>query len=91
MRSFILPPSPPREAVRLQQTPAAALASTQPDHPPSQSITAKPSAVWAKVPAAINRMRASFASAEAVHQARLDRGFSGPERHLLVRYTSSAK
>jgi hypothetical protein len=51
----------------------------------------KPPSSWRKLAAGLNRLRASFARADAVHQARLDSALNGPERHLLVRYTSSIK
>jgi hypothetical protein len=92
VRSFNLPLSPPREASGLPQTPAPALASAQPDHPPSpRPVPVKPPSSWRKLAAGLNRLRASFARADAVHQARLDSALNGPERHLLVRYTSSIK
>lgn len=92
VRSFSLPSSPPREAPGLPQPAAAAPAPTQPDHPPSyRSAAVKPRSAWQKARAAVNRLRASFARSEAVHQARLDGALSGPERHLLVRYTCSVK
>ena len=91
MRSFSMPSSPPREASALPQKPAAP-ASAKPDHPPSNpSATAKPHTVWQKMASGFNLLRASFARADAVHQARLDSALSGPERHLLVRYTTSVK
>ena len=41
--------------------------------------------------ALLGRVQASFARAEAVHQARLDAYWAGPDRHLLTHYAWSAK
>ena len=91
MPSFNLPASPFREAPALPQPAAPALHPAPPDHPPSSGPVSPGLSKARRVFAAITRLQASFARSEAVHQSRMDAFWTGPERHLLVRYSWSAK
>mgnify|MGYP000269688635 CR=1 FL=1 len=65
-------------------------------HPPSADATPAtasmtPGKERISVFSMLVRLHASFARAEAVHQARLDDFWAGPERHMLAHYTYSVK
>ena len=67
-----------------------------PQHPPSAVATPAaasmtPGKERISVFSMLVRLHTSFARAEAVHQARLDDFWAGPERHMLAHYTYSAK
>ena len=103
MRYFNLPslsiePSRHPAAGESETTPLPETDQPQPaqEHPPSDvAITATASMTPRKerisVFSMLVRLYASFARAEAVHQARLDDFWAGPERHMLAHYTYSAK
>lgn len=94
MRHFNLPASLSNDLPQLPQATVPRTApAVPPEHPPSAvPKTGKaPPHGWKALLAALSRLRASFAHAEAVHQARLDACWSGPERHLMAHYTRSVK
>ncbi|MBP3035652.1 hypothetical protein J2M53_05185 [Arthrobacter sp. zg-ZUI100] len=104
MRYFNLPslsiePSPHLPAAgECESSPLPESDQTYPaqEHPPSDVATTatasmKPRKERISVFSMLVRLHASFARAEAVHQARLDDFWAGPERHMLAHYTYSAK
>lgn len=91
MPNFSLPISLSPEAPQLIETPALPRAAATGQPPSAAAAPQTPRGTRKEVSAMFNRLLASFARSEAVHQARLDQCWSGPHWHLMGHSTWSVK
>ena len=90
MPNFSLPTSLSSEAFEVPSPPLPPAAV--PARPPSAASESEPPRrIRKEVFVMFNRLLASFARSEAVHQARLDQCWNGPSWHLMGHSTWSVK
>ena len=84
-------PAAAREACEVPGSHSISGANPIPDVPETPEATRVRMSPGKEVFAMLNRLLASFARAEAVHQARLDQCWNGPHWHLMGHSTWSVK
>lgn len=91
MPKSTLPFSVPIKASAAPEAPGVPETWATPEVPETPETPRVPTPPGKEVFAMLNRLLASFARADAVHQARLDEFWGSPNGHLVLHYTRSVK